>query len=547
MDTNENTGFQTPEEQEPTPKASPSSTPRASAPKMDGVSAGGRPRRPDAQDGQKKRGAPQQRKRPAAPEEKSAAPQKPRRPAEQPRKTQSEEQSRKTQREEQPRKSKSGEQPRKSQSEEPPRKTQRAEQPRKARSAGEQAQKSRSAAPGGEQMPRRKPAKAVQEPRKKQASRRKNADSGDSGYQPYRQAGRRKKAQRSMNVKTFFSAQNPVLRWFERVRYNKDSFSEDSDIAKQRRQRREAEKEKRRKRQSVFSSPAVIYTQPAAFNRDRLLVQLMTVLAVVAALMVGLSLFFKVKVITVSGTGVYSPYTIQEASGISEGENLLTLGRNRAASQILAKLPYVKSVRIGIKLPDTVNIEIVEDDVAYAIQSNTGIWWLMNSQGKVTEMVNNSIAKNYTQVLGVTLTDPAVGAVGIATELTADQTTTVQETTEGETVPEETTAPLSTVTTTAVTGAQRLSAALEILTAMEDDDIVGAVASVDVSQLDDIVLWYGTQYQVNLGDANDPVHPLSYKVACMYDAILQMTDYTAGILDVSFTTWENQVALTPFS
>ena len=536
MDTNENTGFQPPEEQNQKPTPSP--TPRASAPKMDGVSAGGRPRRPDAQDGQKKKGVPQQRKRPAAPEEKTAAPQKSRRPAEQSRKPQGEEPSRKPQ---------SGEQPRKPQSEEQPRKTQRAEQPRKARSAGEQAQKPRSAAPAAGQTPRRKPAKASQESGKKQPSRKKNADSGDSGYQPYRQAGRRKKAQRSMNVKTFFSAQNPVLRWFERVRYNKDSFAEDSDIAKQRRQRREAEKEKRRKRQSVFSSPAVIYTQPAAFNRDRLLVQLMTVLAVVAALMVGLSLFFKVKVITVSGTGVYSPYTIQEASGISEGENLLTLGRNRAASQILAKLPYVKSVRIGIKLPDTVNIEIVEDDVAYAIQSNTGIWWLMNSQGKVTEMVNNSIAKNYTQVLGVTLTDPAVGAVGIATELTADQTTTVQETTAGETVPEETTAPLPTVTTTAVTGAQRLSAALEILTAMEDDDIVGAVASVDVSQLDDIVLWYGTQYQVNLGDANDPVHPLSYKVACMYDAILQMTDYTAGILDVSFTTWENQVALTPFS
>ena len=520
MDTNENTGFQPPEGQEPTQKAPPSPTPRASAPKMDGVSAGGRPRRPDAGEAQKKKAAPQQKKRPAAPEEKPAAPQKSRRPAEQPRKAPSAEQPRKAQN--------AGEQPRKAQA--------------------EPTRRPRSAAPAEGQAPRRKPAQETAEPRKKQPARKKTPGTGDSGYQPYRQAGKRKKAQRSMNVKTFFSAQNPVLRWFERVRYNKDSFAEDSDIAKQRRQRREAEKEKRRRRQSVFSSPAVIYTQPAAFNRDRLLVQLMTVLAVVAALMVGLSLFFKVKVITVSGTGVYSPYTIQEASGISEGENLLTLGRNRAASQILAKLPYVKSVRIGIKLPDTVNIEIVEDDVAYAIQSNTGIWWLMNSQGKVTEMVNNSIAKNYTQVLGVTLMDPAVGAIGVATELTADQTATVQETTEGETEPETTAVTLPTTgTTTAVTGAQKLTAALEILTAMEDDDIVGAVASVDVSRLDDIVLWYGTQYQVNLGDANDPVHTLSYKVACMYDAILQMTDYTAGILDVSFTTWENQVALTPFS
>ena len=61
MDTNENTGFQTPEGQEPTQKAPSSPTPRASAPKMDGVSAGGRPRRPDAGEAQKKKAVPQQK------------------------------------------------------------------------------------------------------------------------------------------------------------------------------------------------------------------------------------------------------------------------------------------------------------------------------------------------------------------------------------------------------------------------------------------------------------------------------------------------------
>ena len=64
MDTNENTGFQPPEGQEPTQKAPPSPTPRASAPKMDGISAGGRPRRPDAGEAQKKKAVPQQKKRP---------------------------------------------------------------------------------------------------------------------------------------------------------------------------------------------------------------------------------------------------------------------------------------------------------------------------------------------------------------------------------------------------------------------------------------------------------------------------------------------------
>lgn len=84
--------------------------------------------------------------------------------------------------------------------------------------------------------------------------------------------------------------------------------------------------------------------------------------------------------------------------------------------------------------------------------------------------------------------------------------------------------------------------ALQILTALEDNDIVGEAASVDVSRLEDIILWYGTRYQVNLGDSSN----LEYKIACMCDAILQMSDYQTGILDISFTTWTTQVGYTPF-
>ena len=502
MDTNENTG---PQGRTPRTEQAQTRPARASAPKMDATAAGGRPRRPDRSAPAKpvtrtpaKQGSANTQQEKAAPADTAQPRPRPRPAAE-------------------------GEAKRQGGEAAPVRRPQA--KPRDRQPAAQSRRQGTAA------QPKRK---AAQKPA-----------TGDAGYRPYREANRKKKAKRSVDLKTFFSAQNPVLKWYERIRYNKDSFAEDSALAKQRQERRAAEKEKRRKRQNPFNTPAVIYTQPAAFNRDRLLVQLITILMVVAALMVGLSLFFKVKTITVAGTGVYSPYTIQEASGIAEGDNLLTFSRARAASQIRANLPYVKSVRIGIKLPDTVNIEIVEDDVVYAIQSDTGIWWLINSQGKVTEMANNSVAKNYTQIVGVTLTDPTVGAIGVATELTADQTGDQLQ--EGDTTQETTATTLPAVTTTAVTGAQRLAAVLEILQALEDNDIVGEVASVDVSRLDDIILWYGTQYQVNLGDGNDTQHTLAYKIACMYDAILQMTDYTNGILDVSFTTWENQVGLTPFS
>ena len=346
MDTNENS--RTPGEQNP----------KKTAPRMSASDVGGRPRRPveARKEAAKKRpaeAAPAPRKRPAQPSaERQERPAGTSRPA----------------------------QPRKPSAEGTAQRREGTQRPR--REAG-------SAQPRQEQ--REKPWQAQESQRRRQAPK---AKTGDSGYQPYRKANQKRKAQRSTNFKTFFSSQNPILKWYEKVCYSKDSFAENSDLAKQRKERRAADAEKRRRKQNVFNTPAVIYTQPASFNRDRLIVQLITVLAVVAAFMIGLSVFFKVKVITVSGATVYSPYSIQEASGITEGDNLLTFSRARAASQIRAKLPYVKSVRIGIKLPDTVNIEIKEDGVVYAIQDDTGIWWLMNSDGKVTEMANNSRASN---------------------------------------------------------------------------------------------------------------------------------------------------------
>lgn len=285
--------------------------------------------------------------------------------------------------------------------------------------------------------------------------------------------------------------------------------------------------EKSKTKRPKQPTPAVIYTQPAAFNRNRLLVQLATVTAIVLALVMGLSVFFKVEHITVSGAEVYSEWAIKEASGLEEGmDSLLTFSRPRAGALIKANLPYVDTVRFGIKLPDTVNIIVEEDDVVYAIKDQNGAWWLINSDGRVVEMANNSKASNYTQVLGVTLDNPVADERGVATEATP------METEEGgEIIP------------VTVTGAQRLTAALQILQALEENDIVGDAASVDVTRMEDIIVWYGTRYQVNLGDSAN----LDYKIACMNDVILQMSDYQSGILDISFTIWPDRVVYTPFS
>lgn len=302
--------------------------------------------------------------------------------------------------------------------------------------------------------------------------------------------------------------------------------------------------EKRRVRPPKRNAPAVVYTQPTPFNVNRLLIQLLTVAAVVLALTLSLSLFFKVEVITVSGAEAYSEWAIREASGIEVGESLLTFSRARAGGRIKMELPYVDKVRFGIKLPNTVIIDIEELDVVYAIQSWDGHWWLMTSDGRILEQTDGGTAGGYTKVEGVKLESPVVNQQAVAHEEPVSTTGAAVTVTNPVDPTGDTTAesvPLGT-TPPVITEADRLEVALEILKALEINDIVGEAASVNVTSLNDIELWYGTRYRVRMGGREN----LEYKIECMKEAIAKMSDYQMGILDVSFDQWSDKVGYTPF-
>ena len=276
---------------------------------------------------------------------------------------------------------------------------------------------------------------------------------------------------------------------------------------------------------NIKAENAIIYTQPKPFERRKFLLRMATVAAVVLALVLGMSIFFKVANVTVSGSDKYTPWDVREASGIRDGENLLTLNKAKIGGKIRTKLPYVKTVRIGVKLPDTVKIEIQEMDVVYAIADSEDGWWLMDATGKLVEAVSASDAKSHTLIHGVRLQSPTVGAQAVAMEA-------VPETNEaGETLP------------VTVLESERLRAAIAILQCLEENGVIGQAASLNVSDMTMLELWYEDHYQVLLGDSEN----LSRKIESMVKAIDQQKDYQRGILDVSFTTWGNQVNLSPFS
>lgn len=272
---------------------------------------------------------------------------------------------------------------------------------------------------------------------------------------------------------------------------------------------------RQRKPQPRKTAPEVVYTPGRQFNRRRLLLRLVTIVAVAFAFFLGLSIFFKVDTITVSGCDKYSAWTVSEASGIEKGQNLLFFGESAAASKIIDALPYVKSVRFTRTLPSTVNIIIEEAPVGYALQDTAGTWWLITAQGRVTEKVDAETAGRHTNLKGITLENPVVGADAVAREPSEE---------------------------TSVTAADRLTVALQIATQLEANEMIGVIASVDVSNLQAIEMWYGNRYQVKLGNNTE----LDFKIAAVRSAVAEMSTYQTGILDASFTTFSNSVGYMPF-
>ena len=78
-----------------------------------------------------------------------------------------------------------------------------------------------------------------------------------------------------------------------------------------------------------------------------------------------------------------------------------------------------------------------------------------------------------------------------------------------------------------VTAAERLTAVVNIAGFLEQNMIIGKIASIDVDNLMDIKLWYGNQYQILLGNTEQ----LGVKIASMKAALAQVS-YDEGILDI---------------
>ena len=119
-------------------------------------------------------------------------------------------------------------------------------------------------------------------------------------------------------------------------------------------------------------------------RRFGVLYKLLTLVVVCAAAVLALTLFFKVESVEVTGNSRYSAQEIQDACGVSLGDNLYLLSKPDMVQRLHQQLPYIDEVRITRQLPNTLCVQVTEFSTVYAVEQE-GTVWLLTSGGKIVE------------------------------------------------------------------------------------------------------------------------------------------------------------------
>ena len=213
----------------------------------------------------------------------------------------------------------------------------------------------------------------------------------------------------------------------------------------------------------------------------------------VAALLCAATVFFRVGQITVTGTSPYTDETIIEATGIQTGSSLIFFEKNRAIRQLFAACPYLETVRIHRKYPDTLEIIVTQSEPVAVIESgDTG--YVLSSTGKILQKTSRPENTGLCVVTGVALESPVVGKTAKFSS-------------------EESQKPL-----------------ILALNTFRENDILKEIGTVCLEELYDISFTYTDRFTVKIGTTDD----LDRKLRYMHTLIQEKISSTAtGTIDVS--------------
>lgn len=237
------------------------------------------------------------------------------------------------------------------------------------------------------------------------------------------------------------------------------------------------------------------------------LMRLLSVVLTAVAIVVALTLFFKVEQVLVSGNSRYTQEEIAAVSGVTRGDNLILLDKYQIAKKLYTELPFITDVRVNRKLPDSLVIEVTETSVSLALESG-GAWWLLSESGKVLDVTDGGSAEGCLLLRGITAEGIAVG----------EQLRLAED------------GNLST---------ERL---LELIQELSERGMLEYTDSVDATDDEVLHIGYDGRFDVELYyDADFP-----FKLECLRAAVNELEPNETGILRMTMEN-EIEVRLIPFA
>ena len=229
-------------------------------------------------------------------------------------------------------------------------------------------------------------------------------------------------------------------------------------------------------------------------RRSGALFKVLAVLITAVAILLAMSVFFKISRIDVAGAESYSAEEIVKASGIEIGENLFFVDRFGAAARVFAALPYIDSVTVTRQLPNHILITVTESSAVAAVDYE-GQLYAVNHNGKVISAVDASEAESLIRVTGIELKEPEPGAQLVAVKADAG----------------------------------KLDTLIALLQEMFARSITQEVQDIDLSDATNPAFTYLERFTVRVG-ANENI---GYKLGMLMSAVEQLSDYESGTIDLS--------------
>ena len=212
------------------------------------------------------------------------------------------------------------------------------------------------------------------------------------------------------------------------------------------------------------------------------------------ALVLAISVFFKVSLIEVTGNERYTDEEVIEASGLKTGDNLVFLNRERAQTRLYENLVYISGAKVSRKLPNKVVIELMESGAAAVVETDGGRW-MIDKNCRLLGECTTVEAANYISVMGLCGISPKEGD-----ELSG-----------------------------AAEDAPRIKYLKEILTAMSDRQILSDVGTLDMSNIASPQFSYTERFTVKLGK-NEYVEN---KLEMLLGAVSKLEPEEHGTIDLS--------------